>query len=364
MPTPLTVLHSAETVPGGVGIYLSILAGMPTSEYRQIFLVPASDRDFLPAQDDRFQTYPQRRRGPLGFWQQARNLRRLIRQEKPDILFLHSTFSLFALALLRLTGGPGVPVIYCPHGWAVSRYPAGSFKARVAALIEGRLSGLTDVVVNVSHNDTAIAQSLGYRGHQTTVENAVPPPDPNARDDLFICDDPDAIHLLFVGRLDRQKGVDILLPAFERAHRQRPDLRLHIVGGAVRDKGVPLDYPEGVNPLGWVSADQIDDYYRSADVLVVPSRWEGFGLVVAEALRNGTPVLCSDRGALPDLVAEGETGHVFHLDSSSLTERLVTLDKSSLRAMRPACRTAYDTRFSVDRLFADLQGLYTTMRCQ
>ena len=335
---------------------MRILAGMSVNGVTQCFLVPSAHRGNMPESDDRFLSYPQDKRGPRGVWMQARHLRRVISEFRPDVLFLHSTMSLFTLLLLKVRG-LRVPVIYCPHGWATSQYEEGSPKAKFAAFIEGRLTGLADLTVNISQHDRDLATRLRYSGRHVLIENAVPPAPEDTPDELF-SDDPEALHLLFIGRLDRQKGFDILQAAFAAARRRRPDLKLHVVGEAVRTGSQSQGDVEGVDFAGWVDASRIDGWYRSADAIVVPSRWEGFGLVVAEAMRNGTPVLCADRGALPSLVQEDETGHVFPLDAKALEELLVSLDKTKLRAMREACRSTYETRFSIERFRREIVTTY------
>jgi glycosyltransferase involved in cell wall biosynthesis len=110
-------------------------------------------------------------------------------------------------------------------------------------------------------------------------------------------------YLLFVGTLEPRKGLSVLLDAFALLHRERPGLRLAVVGprgwGAVPD----LDRP-GVLALGRVDEANLDALYRQAALLVLPSRSEGFGLNVLEAMARGCPVVASDAGALPEVIGE------------------------------------------------------------
>ncbi len=358
MQKPTKILHSSETVKGGIASYMQILAEMPQTNVEQMFLLPSHHRAHLLPGDPRVQSYPQEKRGLAGCWQQAKHLRRALKRDRPDILFLHSTLSLVALLLVKLMGGCRTPVVYCPHGWAVSRYEDGRFKSRLVAWVEGWLVSLPDVTVNISHHDQRLAEQLRYRGKHLLVENAVRDPFDDAQETMF-AEEAEALHVLFVGRLDRQKGYDILLQAFEQARATRKDLRLHVVGEAVLAKGPAAPAPDGVDLVGWVDSAVLDSWYRSADVLVVPSRWEGFGMVVAEAMRNGTPVVCSDRGALPDLVSEGKTGHIVTLEAAALRDCLVSLDKSNLRAMRPNCVDTHRARFSVQRFHKNVSDVYS-----
>ena len=109
-------------------------------------------------------------------------------------------------------------------------------------------------------------------------------------------------------------------------------MRLHVIGACVNEDRTE-EPASNVNILGWLPRHAIDRYYAAADAVVMPSRWEGFGLVAIEAMRNGTAVIVSNRGALPELVEDGKTGHVFDLDEGDLgnLERLLRgLDKSRL----------------------------------
>lgn len=355
---PIKILHSSETVQGGVGSYMRILSSMPDHKVRQLFFIPSEHKEYLLPGDSRVRTFPQKKRGFWGCLRQAKCIQNQIKKEAPDIIFLHSSLSLVSLFLLRLKR-VNIPIIYCPHGWAISRYRgAGKMKVRAIRVIEGRLAGLADLILNVSYNDTDIAKSLGYSGNHATVENAVPPSVHDSRSDMFSDQESSTINLLFVGRLDKQKGLDILIPAFKEACRHRQDLRLYVVGSAVRSDGTPLVFPEGVVPVGWVNPDRIDDYYRSADALVVPSRWEGLPLVIPEALRNGTPVLCSSRSGMEKLIVEGETGYSFSLNIEDLTNVLLMLDKKKIKGMGPECIKEYHSRFSIDRLSREIFEQY------
>lgn len=348
----MRVLNLCETARGGVGSYQRSIAGLEERGIEMHHLVPAQDMDFLGA-GLRLHGFDRPRRGTRALAAMLGEFRRLMRDLDPDLCFFHSSFALAGLAALRGRRDRR-PALYCPHGWAVASYPEGSAKRRLVQGVEGRLAGLADRVICVSDHERELAGALGYRGHYSLVENAVPEPRQDARYDLF-ADEPDALHLLFVGRLDRQKGFDILAEAMARA--ARPDLRLHVVGAAVRGGGPVADLPEGVRMAGWVAPDDLDSWYRSADALVVPSRWEGLPLVVPEALRNSTPALCAERSGMERLISRGVSGDHFPLEAAALAELLQGLDKAKLRAMRPAARAAYTARFSVDRMLDELEAV-------
>lgn len=116
-------------------------------------------------------------------------------------------------------------------------------------------------------------------------------------------------YVLFFGRLDVfQKGLDTLVEAFARLHESHPGVRLKIAGrgkdGAVvarlaRERGVA----EAVDLLGPVSDEERLELLAGATIMLMPSRFEGFGLVAAEAMAAGVPLVASDAGSLPEVVA-------------------------------------------------------------
>lgn len=115
----------------------------------------------------------------------------------------------------------------------------------------------------------------------------------------------------FVGRLVRQKGADLALQAFAKARRRYPQSRLVIVGDGPRRRRLEaqaerLALTDSVIFTGW--ADDASSLMPAFDMVVAPSRWEGFGLIILEAMGRGRPVIASRAGAFPEIVADGETG--------------------------------------------------------
>jgi glycosyltransferase involved in cell wall biosynthesis len=118
--------------------------------------------------------------------------------------------------------------------------------------------------------------------------------------------------ILFSGSLTPRKGVDLLADAFIQVARDHPELRLHLLGTgelelALQKRLGPVH--QQVQFIGFRQWGELPDYYRAADVLCAPSRYDGWGLIVPEGLAAGLPVIATDRmGAAIDLVRHGVNG--------------------------------------------------------
>ena len=124
--------------------------------------------------------------------------------------------------------------------------------------------------------------------------------------------------LLFVGRIDPLKGVQQLLKAIPHL-RTTTGLKLIVIGGdedSVHDienlkkLASALNIRDAVTFLGLVKHEELPYFYSAADVCIVPSYYESFGLVALESLACGTPVLATDVGDLSNIIRPGETGYI------------------------------------------------------
>jgi glycosyltransferase involved in cell wall biosynthesis len=141
----------------------------------------------------------------------------------------------------------------------------------------------------------------------------------------------------FVGRLTRQKGVDVLLRAFAQVKTSHPKARLILAGdGPDRPALAALAQSLGLERamfLGW--RNDAADILADVDLLAVPSRWEGFGLVALEAMALGKPVVASRVSALPEIIVQDETGLLVSPgDHRKLAEALRSLLSNPQRAVK------------------------------
>ncbi|HYB40794.1 MAG TPA: glycosyltransferase family 4 protein, partial [Candidatus Methylomirabilis sp.] len=171
---------------------------------------------------------------------------------------------------------------------------------------------------------------------------------------------------LFLGGLKRRKNLGGLLDAWAEVARARPDALLLVAGSgpleaALRRRADALGLGGRAIFAGRVAEADKVDYYNAADLFVSPSSLEGFGFTVGEAMSCGRPVVVSDRGALPELVVDGEGGFVCrHGDAAELARRILTLlgDPALRDRFGAFNRERVDRRFRWDRASRRVLEIY------
>lgn len=140
--------------------------------------------------------------------------------------------------------------------------------------------------------------------------------------------DPEVRHIVYVGRLSYEKGIDLLLNAYAQLLQEFDDLHLHILGSGQAEAELKaltqqLGLQDSTTYYGWVDRDDLARYYSAGTMFVMPSRSEPLGRVALEAMACQTPVIGANTGGIPDMVKEGETGLLFEVDDTAgLTQQM------------------------------------------
>jgi glycosyltransferase involved in cell wall biosynthesis/GT2 family glycosyltransferase len=181
------------------------------------------------------------------------------------------------------------------------------------------------------------------------------------------------VRLLFVGRLEPRKGVDVLLDALSQILPEQPDVEARLLGEAVADRcGVTLPdafarrhaaapWLNRISFEGAVSPERLDQAYGDCDIFVAPSRYESFGLVFVEAMMFAKPCVGARAGGVPEIVVEGETGLlVAPGDAFALADALTQLiaDPALRQRLGAAGRARYLAAFTDTRMAERLEGMF------
>jgi glycosyltransferase involved in cell wall biosynthesis len=345
------IAHVIEATVGGIGTYVTALIDDNLKRGYKVSVFASESKvapgEFRPEVNAYFYRAT---RNPLKIIPTIARFQRALDIAHPDIVHLHSSFpGVYG----RFGRSKSYKVVYCPHGWAFGQEKPW-LELFGYALIERWLQRNTDVTINISNCDLKTARRWGITKRQVVVRNAVR--GAALTGGKVISPSPDMINLGFVGRFDHQKGLDLLLDAMDKCAKP---VHLWVAGKPYRHALPEQKKRPNVTFMGWLKPDQIDDFMFDIDALVIPSRWEGFGLVGIEAMRNGTPIIASDRGALQETFIHGYNGLLFNLDDPrDLLRTIEGLEIAKLSEMGANALAVFNKAFNISTMFDQIDELY------
>ncbi|MFD0274844.1 glycosyltransferase family 4 protein [Kitasatospora sp. NPDC127111] len=357
-----TILHVAQSSEGGVArVAADLVAGQCARGDRVVVACLPGSRLHRAAECSGAHVVPWeagRAPGP-GLAREVAALRRVVRSARPDLVHLHSSKAGLA-GRLALRGR--LPTVFQPHAWSFDAVPG---PLRVA-LAQWERAGARWVhrLVCVSEAEHLQGRAAGVRAPYVVVPNGVDlayfagangSSRQAARGRLGV---DDAVPLaVCVGRLCRQKGQDVLLGAWPGVRDRVAGAQLVLVGDGPDRAALAARAPEAVRFAGDVADPR--DWYRAADLVVLPSRWEGMALAPLEAMACCCPVVVTDvpgaRESLPApqwpvaLVPPDDPGALAAAVSARLAD-LHGCHRLGRRAQRHVCRH-HDVRQVVEHMY-------------
>jgi len=267
------------------------------------------NRDGLSVEHPRYYFPPRILRAWYGHCYRAsirRAFRRAVERSRPDIV--HAPFAFpDGWAAVRMAHAAGLPAVIQAHGTDVRRldeFP-GRRRRTVQALCEA------DGVIAVSQELADVIVRIGADPERIRVVYDGVDPDlfrPGSKEDArtTLGRDPHTRQLLYVGRLDPVKALDVLLDACRVLRDGEQEFEVNLVGeGPMRElltaKARRLGLGDRIHFWGPLPLNQLPDWYRAADVFVLPSRSEGVPNVLLEALACRTPFVATRVGGVPEV---------------------------------------------------------------
>lgn len=232
---------------------------------------------------------------------------------------------------LFLLKKPPVPVIAtCYHTWwQQSHYIHKQFWKKIFIPLERRTYRIADKIICISEDSRDILlKTYGIQRKKMVVVS------PGIDTQQFFPIEasekiPDSI--LYVGRVDKRKGVDFLISAMPDVVRHLPAIKLYI-GGIGKDLPALKAYvqtrglAENIDFLGFIPDVSLNLWYNKVQCVVIPSVFEGFGLTAVEAMAAGTSVICTDVDSLRHIVDDGVCGYlVKYNDCEALSAKILNL---------------------------------------
>jgi glycogen(starch) synthase len=264
---------------------------------------------------------------------------------------LHGHDWLVAKACHALSRKTGLPYLTTIHATEYGRHQGwvGKHPQSYIHRIEMRMAKRADGVITCSHYMRGhVADVFGVdESGVDVIPNGIDPDDLVAVDDLAALRakfaEPEERLVLLVGRLVYEKGFQVALDALPGVIERLGDVRFLVAGSGtheaeLRKQARKLGLMEHGTFLGWIGDDVLHSLYRIADLCVVPSLYEPFGIVALEAMASGVPCIVADTGGLREIVPNFEVGLRFRggsarhlatmietvLSDHDLRDRLVT----------------------------------------
>lgn len=282
-------------------------------------------------------------------------IRQVITRTTPSLMHVHAA-SMLAPGAVSIATSRGIPHLMHVHGTIHAGDPP-NFRNRVRD---------ADWVCAVAD---AVAESIRRDCQRTgpidVIRNGVV--DPSG---TILPLRPSSPSVAMIGRLSQEKGFDDGLRALSHVHRRRPDLRIRIVGsGPAADDlhglAVTLGLVDAVEYFGRLENSDALRVAAGSDLVLVPSREEGFCLVAVEAALLGLPVVATTAGGLPETIVDGSTGLLVppgdHSAMAAAVERLLGAANERVMMGRRARERALD-QFSMERFTHEIADVYDRMR--
>lgn len=316
-----------------------------------------------------------------------RELTQLLRRERPDVLHVHNTFPLLSPSVLVAARNAGVPVVATIHNYKLLCASGDFFRqGRVChacsdgSLLPGVRHGCyrgsrvatlpvtAGLAVNRELWRSAVSAYVFISGAQRDLMDALRlPPDRVFVKHNFVHEPPSGPSrqrrhgVTYVGRLDEAKGTPVLMAAWERFRRRRPDttLTLTVAGrGPLEDEVADWARRDRlVDYRGLVARDEARALVAEGLAALVPSAWEEtFGLVAVEAMAAAVAPVAPATGSFPELIDNDVDGRLFDGGADGLADALTHVDRDPAHFLELGARAieTYRTRFhpkpNLDRL--------------
>ncbi len=289
-----------------------------------------------------------------------------------DVVHIHSVFTYPTAAGAYWAHRKGVPYVVRPLG-VLNRWGMETRRPRLKrlsfAVIEKRILAGASAIHFTTEQERGEAGVFGFGDKSVVIANPVGPIPACSRGGLrerFPSLENRRI-ILFLSRLDLTKGIDLLLRAYGRLRGRMPDTALVMAGSGderfvagLRDLTESLGIAPYVVWAGFLEGEAKSAAYADADVFVLPSHSESFGVAVAEAIAAGVPAIVSDRVGIAAELASAGAALVVPRDPASLASAMerVLGDAGLAQSLSGRGREFVRRRYSPDAVVSQLLALY------
>ena len=293
-----------------------------------------------------------------------------------QVVHIHALFSFSSIAAGRWARKRNVPYVVRPLGtlnrWGMeNRRPW--LKQLSFNLIERNILRNASFIHYTSEQERYEAALLGVNTRAEIIPNPVAVSPDDVPVGLFRANHPelrDREIILFLSRFDRKKGLDILLPAFAKVRERFPSAALVLAGSgnaeileSLHTQARSLGIAGDISWPGFLEGAEKQAAFADADVFVLPSYSENFGIAVVEALAAGCPAVVSDQVAIHTDIAAARAGLVVRCDVGELADALCSMlaDRAARSGMGFNGKFLTQTQYSLGTVTSTLLSAYQTV---
>lgn len=376
----MKVIHVTSKSLGGSGKYIEVLSkGLKKLDVQTVLAFfptgAKQDSEIISGFDEVFEFKRKPSMNPFSLLMIAFQLRGLIKSSNIDVVHTHT--SLGGVIGRLATVGLHVPTVHTIHAYGADEFTPIPQKW-FYAFIEKTLDLLTTKYISPSKYmvDYGVKEKIISKEKANVIYNSLPLKSPDFEKNHQIRKNFRRLHsvdetttiLLFCGRLEPQKGFDILLKALSELSIGDPDYLLFVCGSGdcfdrYKQMSIDLNIEGKIRWCGWQS--DLTSFYASSDIYVMPSRWESFGLVFLEAMNYKLPIVSTKTQAIPEVVENNITGLLSkNEDTVELSINIETLINN------PSLREAYgnngfdrlNEKFLFDDFILKIFNLYSSLK--
>lgn len=360
----MRILHyipSIDRTSGGVGTYMQLLA-KELGKLCELTIATAASEHPLPIENARVVTLPTR----LSQYRALKKVwRKLLDEIHPDIVHVNCCWMPQSAWTQKWAQQVGYKVVLTPHGmlepWIISRH-YWTRKVPALWLYQKQAVVKADYLHATAESEKQNLLKLGYNDRIAVIANGI-----DIEEITMKTCWKRKKTILFLSRIHVKKGIEFLLEAVEALKDQLYGYTVRIAGEGednyirqLQERVQQLDIAEMIDFCGGVYGDKKWELFREADLFVLPTYSENFGIVVAEALACGTPVLTTKGTPWAELESE-HCGWWIDLDKSSMVKALLSFlecTENELEFMGQKGRKLVEEKYSTEKIAMDMMNLY------
>lgn len=363
----MNILHfipSIDRTSGGVGSYMQLLS-KELGKLCQLYIVTEKSENPLPIENGKVITIPT---GIRHFKNMKKEWCNLLNEIKPDLVHINCCWQPQSAFTQKWAQQLGYKVILTPHGmlepWIISRH-YWTRKLPALLLYQKETVVKADCIHATAESEKENLLKLGYNSKIEVIANGI---------------DVDSItmkscwernkNILFLSRIHVKKGIEFLLEAISSIKGQLSGYTINIAGEGDEDyilslkkKAEELGISDMVRFCGGVYGDKKWELFREADVFVLPTYSENFGIVVAEALASGTPVITTKGTPWEELNTEncGWWTEIGSEPTQNALTDFLSLSSDELKEMGINGRRLVEEKYSTKKIALEMFNLYNKL---